>query len=363
MSDDGQNPSIASDAAGTPGAGPGASSSGVTLSDADAAVVDALLGSGNLTSPWAVASLPPGSAERAQKLVALLSLLDYDTVDQPPADLVARTVSRVASYEQRQTLSQQLEILREPRRTLGLNWGRALSAAALFVVGFSLLLPALNRTQADARRIACAANLGFAGQAFNTYAADNDGVLPRREVQPGAEWWHVGQPDAAGDGIVRSNSAHLYLLFSKNYAKANDLYCPENGNTKPEHLSKQAEDWENAEAVSFSYQNQYTPRAIRVDANPTLALLADKNPLFLIRVNRIVFDDRASAMAPSRSHGNRGQNILTADGASRWSVRPVIARAVSGFSDNVWLLPGVRNYTGTEVPTTEADRVDSFLVP
>lgn len=332
------------------------------LSDRDAAVLDALIaarGADARTGP-----LPPESADRAQRLSRLLDLLEQDPVEPAPSDLTQRTLERLQTVRQQRRFAEQVEMLREPRRSLGVDWRQLVSAAAIFLVAFSLLMPVLNRTRADARRVACAGNLATAGSAFGTYAADHAGVLPRGAVKPGALWWNVGESnhDARQDEVLTSNSAHLFLLIRHRYATPETLDCPANAHADAAVLTADRRDWATPQAVSFSYQNQYTERPIRMDRRADLALLADRNPLFVARNGRITFNRDASLLSSSRSHDQRGQNILTSDGQVRWTVRPTIIRGSRG-DDNIWIVAGVTDYTGRETPTDHGGDVESFLVP
>lgn len=232
-----------------------------------------------------------------------------------------------------------------------------LAIAASVLVAFSLLWPALEFNREDARRIACATNLAVTGQALSRYAADYKGVLPRGKTQPGAAWWTVGQ-EAPEHQVVTSNSAHLFLLPGQRYLNPDTLNCPDNPHAVA-NLSADAGDWPSANAVSYSYQNQYTPAPIRVVQSSAMPVLADKNPLFDIDARPARFSYRSDLPKTSASplHRSRGQNILTVGGRVTWSADPVIRRGSN--TDNIWLISGIDSYQGNEAP----DAGDAFLVP
>lgn len=333
------------------------------LDERDAAVLDAIVAArarGAATGP-----LPPDSAARAQTIARLLDVIEQDPIEPAPDDLTARTLARVQAIRQQRRFAEQVEMLREPRRSVGVDWRQLVSAAAIFLVACSLVMPVLSRTRADARRIACAGNLATAGSAFGAYAADFAGMLPRGAVKPGAVWWNVGQTNGQTDDgeIVTSNSAHLFLLVRHRYTDAQSLACPSNAHAHRHDLSSRQRDWPTPQAVSFSYQNQYTADPIRLDRQRDLPLLADRNPLFVSRGNRVTFDREASVLSSSRSHDQRGQNILISDGTVRWTVRPTVSRGRTGQPDNIWVVAGVTQYTGREVPAQGDGEVESFLVP
>ena len=329
-----------------------------------------------------------GGGERTAKVTALLGLLDRDqptATTAPDADLAQRTADAVHQARQRERFAQQIDMLSQGPRSAGVSMRQVAAAAAVFLLGVSLLLPMLERTRASSQQAACASNLGLAGMAFNSYAADHGGVLPRGKSQPGSPWWNVGLPNAVlPDGTVLSNSAHLYTLVRSGYITPDKLACrtnayaPSNGQMTVQNL-----DWSTPMAVSYSYQNQFTPEALRIeDARPTLAVLADKNPLFVPRNGRIIFDETVAPDAPSRLHGNRGQNVLAIDGHASWTTTPTFgdageveggrhpspdaedASGVSGGGDNFWRVAGKRDdyrYRGDELPAGVAR--DAFLVP
>jgi hypothetical protein len=245
--------------------------------------------------------------------------------------------------------------------------GQMLSLAGMVLIGVSLLLPVLASSRQISRQVACQRNLAEAGQAIAGYAADHAGTLPRGKVKPGIEWWHVGQPNQS-DGLVRSNSAHLYLLVrdENDYIEPETLTCPTNPHAQPERLTDQQRDWPNHKAVCFSYQNQYTQAPIQLERDPDLAVLADKNPLFIVRTDKMT-QAKCPPDAPTRLHDRRGQNVLTADGRVSWRTRPTLHRraspanaAYAGRTDNIWTAEGITRYQGNESPRHDHD---SFLVP
>jgi hypothetical protein len=328
------------------------------LSEDDGRALDALLEArvrGMERGP-----VPAGLGERTEKVCGLLALLEYDTFDGPSADLASRTVSAIRAQEQRKRFAEQVQMLAEPRRTLGVDWRQLATAAAVFILGASLLMPVMERQQADSRRIVGAGRLGQAGQAFARYAADNEGQMPRGNIRPGTVWWEVGQPEAAEGQYVRSNSAHLYKLVRQGYTGIENLTCPENEHALRFSLSDKDFDWKSPQAVSFSYQNQYRAQMLRLEEAPTMAVLADRNPRFEVQGDRIVFNPNTPLDARSRAHRGEGQNVLTADGNVSWRIQPTVDLFGDEQSDNIWSATGVDFYHGTEVP---ADPLDSFLVP
>ena len=332
------------------------------LCELDGQALDALLaaraeGSGGADR----GPVPSGLGERTETLSALLGLLDQDVPAAPSADLTARTLAAVKAHEQRQRFSAQVQMLAEPRRTIGVGWRQLATAAAVFIIGASLLMPVMERQQADARRVTGAGYLAMAGRAMGSYAASNEGQMPRGHVRPGMPWTEVGQSLTAGNNPDHSNSAHLYRLVTNDYIKASDLICPENAHAERNNPAAGQRDWSGPRAVSFSYQNQYADRVPRLDEAPEMAVLADRNPLFTVtQDDRIVFDTLIPLNAPSQAHRGAGQNVLTANGVVAWRIRPTVDIFGQPQEDNIWVASGIDTYTGKETPTSP---FDAFLVP
>lgn len=333
-------------------------SSWITLSPADAERVDeALMGGAVSGQPLGLANRPRlQDDERGRRVLALLNLVGQCPSESPSDDLVRRTMMTIVHARQRERFQQQVRTLAvTPQRFSMLDFA---AVAAIVVAAVSLLWPAMSTTRSDARRVACANNLSAAGAALGAYAADNSGQMPRYANQVGMPWYQVGEQAKDGQGPMRSNSAQLYLLVRRGYIQPQALACPENPNA-PRRLSPEFFDWPSADAVSYSYQNQYTPQATRLENHPEMAVLADKNPLFMIpapqpgQVIHFVFRNDLPANSPSSLHGV-GQNILRADGRVGFLQQPILPNG-----DNIWLVNGVESYVGKESPQPG----DSHLVP
>ncbi|MEM7578229.1 MAG: hypothetical protein AAF328_12235 [Planctomycetota bacterium] len=338
------------------------------LHEADAATLDALLLAKQTDS---ATLLPAELSVRRDGVEALLSLLDRDAAisSEVPSDLADRTMNAIRAARQRERFSQQIDMLRQGPPSAGVSLRQIMSAAAILLLGVTLLLPMLEQSRNSAMQAACASNLGLAGMAFGSYASDHAGVFPRAASVPGASWWNVGRPDAiTAEGKVQSNSAHLYLLVRGGYTSADRLACAGNADAMRGVQPTAGQwDWSSPVAVSYSYQNQFTPQVLRADeASPELAVLADKNPLFVPRAGRLVFDPDVRITDASRQHGGAGQNALRIDGSSAWTVAPNFAGGsnASDQPDVFWAVRGKpvdHRYVGRELP--DGVNRDAFLVP
>ena len=330
------------------------------LSDEDARILDALLAATN-RDPDAAGTAQQHHPERVQRVRTLLTLLDQMPEQTDDPQLVQRTLDTVQAAQIRERFVEQSEMGGAPMSRVGLR--QVAVIALMFVLGGSLLLPVLERNRSAAERVACAANLRLAGESMHRYAHDHRQVLPRGKVQPGATWWNVGRTARDESEVVQSNSAHLYKLVRQRYIQADTLACPSNPNAPAGQMSPSHRDWNSPEEVSYSYQNQYTEHPWRVDQHHDLAVLADRNPLFVSRSGRVIFDQSVPTDAPSRGHARRGQNVLSVDGTVEWTIRPYrphVGQRSADNPDNIWIANGIKRYTGTERPH---DGDDSFLVP
>lgn len=340
------------------------------LSENDAAALEALLDNrvrGNVQGPR-----PAGSADRTAVLSDLLHLLDHDQRlddfgerESSEDDLTRRTLERCRQGRQQQRFNQQIAMVSQgPATPRFAPWRQVMTAAGVVLLGLSLLLPALQHNQKFVNRVVCATHLGAAGEAIASYGEDHDGKLPRAPMAAGGTWWNVGANGENGE--VKSNSAHLYLLVRRGYIDPDQLACPTNEHADDARLTRNHRDWLRPEQVSFSFHN-VSGGSIRLVRTPDLALLADKNPLFVARAGRVTFDHDTSPDAPSRAHGGTGQNVLRADGIVIWTIRPVLRKhdlfsddPLDADDDNIWVAAGVKEYDGDEQP---ASARDSFLVP
>ncbi|MBL4700154.1 MAG: hypothetical protein JKX85_02760 [Phycisphaeraceae bacterium] len=295
----------------------------------------------------------PDAGSDEQVVDDMLIKLDLWDVPKASDDLVDRTLSQIDQYEQQQRTSLQFESRRR-LPSLNITMPEVAAIAAMILMAISLGLPMLTNHRRDAQRFACESNLATAGVAMGHYANDFSGVLPRGNAKPGSAWWKVGllAKDPA-DKNVQSNSAHLYLLAHNNYINPNSLSCPNNEHA-PENPTREMTDWAEYNAVSYSYQNQYTPKAIKLNANNQLAVLADKNPLFFADRKELHHLANYDPNLPSMRHNRQGQNVLLTSGSVLWTRNPVVR------GDNIWLVSGINNYNGTEAPLSLND---AFLVP
>ena len=128
------------------------------------------------------------------------------------------------------------------------------------LIGASLLLPVLNRMRGDARQAACANNLAVAGTAIGRYGADHGLMLcPEERYAParfGGTWGSRIDPRGWSNPI-----RHTCTSWYGSITYTPILFSVRTTLGRPTRLDDTMFDWPNAKAVSYSYQNQYTPKA------------------------------------------------------------------------------------------------------
>lgn len=309
-----------------------------TLSPPDAEALDALIEAG-----FDLRQVPQALQPRARILAAHLHLLDTLEVPSASEDRVQRVLHAVSAPAPAADL--------EPTVIGFISLREIAALAALVLLGVSLSWPLFSHLRHQSRELACQANLAAAFHAMDQYARDHQGAMPATLAHLGDPWGQTNQFNE--DGSALSNSAHLFVAVRSGHASLESLSCPANEHAVTE-LAADMRDWPTSQAVSYSYQNQYTPRPQKLSGARSIAILADKNPFFEDGQYRLGLD-RESV---SGNHAAmRGQNVLLTDGHVEWMLTPRLINR-----DNIYHagLNGADYYTGLEGP---ADEFDSFLVP
>jgi prepilin-type processing-associated H-X9-DG protein len=290
-------------------------------------------------------------ARRHEALRHTLAALDRLPEADPPEDLVDRTVARIESARRTEELLVREELSR--RRAFWPTFSvRELTAvAAVLVLMVSVFVPSLQYARKRGQRSLCASNVGQIGYALQTYASSHDDLLPACYM-PTDRWLARGD-----DRTVASTSAGLFSLVRQEYASPVVFQCPAVGG--PSFVVQAgAQDFPAGKFISYSYQHAVGGNVLS-RSDPVLAshadrmaILGDDNPLFADG------DFHPSKLSDclSDNHGGIGQNVLFLDGHVSWS-----SEATVGVRrNNIYLVEGVKEYTGDERP---AHRTDSFLLP
>lgn len=348
---------------------PAGEPSGPTLSPADAAALDALVEHGPSPRPTLTgllaAEMPtpplldPARLARAQ---AWINLIKSAPAPAPSPDLLARTLAAV--QQDRMKLPPRTPAAApsaaafpaaEPRAPH--RWSRRLGEYAAMAIAASILVavlvPGITTARQSAKRVACASNLGFVGQAFDSYSVNNAHELPALALPDDHNWLPQGpglRPIEANRAGHHSNSANLLPLINASYMPAARLLCA--GRNVPESTTIDLSASDIPENIrGYSYASLYGDLQPHWDGRHSTLILADRNPLFGAYVTDNVH-------ANSFNHGGGGNYILRADGAVSWETSPDIGPD----HDNIWTIGKQcqRLYKGTETVSLAGD---VFLAP
>lgn len=306
----------------------------------------------------AIASSPELAA-RGKALADTLRPLDSWQPDSPPANLTERILDRVAAQ------SAQAPAHGVPAETLipfpssEQRWARPfvsirelVAIAACITIFVGVFLPGYYRYRTIAQRIACADNMRQLAGAVGMYSQAHAGALPFAGAVRQASWLPVRTPGVR----VVSNRRHPYLLMKLGYIRDPKTYvCPSRENDFPMMASQYENfsDFPEPNNISYAYQNMNGGPLRATGATARLVILSDQNPLF----DGGRFHPASPSMTNSRTHGDgEGQNVARADGSVQWATTPTVGIQ----DDDIFRAGKITQYTGTEVPQSEAD---SFLIP
>jgi hypothetical protein len=318
----------------------------------DEDALEALIGAG-----FDPAKCPAGVRERARTHARMLSVLDVPIATADREVLIGRTLSSVQSAIEGRESRFRMEPA-QARARLSFRWSDLISVAALLLIASAVIVPMVGTVRNYSRTQGCEAGLAGAFHGFSGYANDFRESLPlASSSQAGQPWWEIGKPE-------RSNSANLFTLLREKYAASRDLACPGNAGACREAPAPGAMDWSCSDAISYSYQNQFTPDRLKWTQPAVFVILADRSPVIV----RAMRNEWINPLANSDNHEGRGQKVLFSDGTVHWMKTPVLA---SG--DNIWLPRGLEEIIAhLQNPTRAAPlrgnespsgKLDVFLSP
>jgi len=269
----------------------------------------------------------------SDRLGAMLEPLDAWSPVPPPINLVQNTLARLPKSRAPASTSGRAPALVEPTR-LRRPWvtlREVLAVAACIALFSGVVLPSIKKLRFGARQTACANNLQAIYAGTMGYATIFGGQLPFAGQVASAPGFGTGrlavQPVSTAGQV--SNSSHQYLLVrlrlvsnpaaficpSRPTDHAMDPHAVSNGTTFPS-------------ATNCSYDLQLMREPAALDAgDPRQPWQSDANPFF----DTPALTAMDSALINSRSHDQRGQNVLRLGGDVRFEVTPVIG------NDNIWL--------------------------
>jgi len=272
---------------------------------------------------------------------------------EPPADLVDKTLHRIAAERRTEALLAREELNRRTvlRPTFSLR--ELVVAASAILLLAVIIVPSLREAHIQARINRCASQAGQVGAGLLAYANENAGYLPTVN-SPIQRWLPTDGQGAA------SNSGALFKLVRDQYAEPTAFQCPGVHHTGQAGFIVQAgmTDFPAERFIDYSYQHALPPSRLNI-LRPVfqaqarrMAIFADRTPLFA----RGSFRKDRLQRCNSENHQSRGQNVLYLDMHVDWAD----CAKVGVDDNNIYLVEGVKDYKGDEAP---AGPTDSFLLP
>lgn len=289
----------------------------------DAAVLDRLVDAG--FDPGAA---EPRLAQRAQRQLGLLSLLD---IDPGAEDEKERRIRDTLLAVQRAIDEHDDRMRLEASRARGgrIQFADLVSVAALLLIGSAVLFSIMDGVRASGQKASCQSAMQAAGIGFGQYAASSRDSLPLASASSaGTPWWEVGgRPE-------HSNSANLFTLVRTGYTQLADLACVGNPAACVDESQAGEMDWRRFSDVSYSYRMMFGRPSPTLIQSPSAVVISDRTTMVMLRPG--VLHVRVFENSPN--HGGRGQSVLLGDGSIRWMTSPVFPNG-----DNLWLPRSVEN--------------------
>jgi type II secretory pathway pseudopilin PulG len=270
------------------------------------------------------------------------------------------------------------------RRSGAFSLVELLVVVSIIALLVGICVPTLSRARWTTRKAVCAANMHTAARGLSLYAADNRGKYPNGGFNKTTGFDVIGDnistylaPDSTS---ANSNTRNLYLAVRSSSIQTAALICP---NTKdiPADNNQNLYDFNFASGanyrnkLSFSFHLQFPYRAttaghpLSMTTDPTVAVLADRNPNLVYSGAAQGTGVKADSIGPasrtnSKNHDGEGQNAAYADGHIEWLETP------DKKGDNIYTAWGMGDPANPDkgggtlaANSMPQDDTDSFLVP
>lgn len=304
---------------------------------------------------------------------------------------------------------------RRKMKKKGFTLVELLVVIAIIAMLLAILMPALGKVRQMAMRLICGTNISGIGKAILLYSNDDEYESYPIAGGGAADWdygstttegevsWDWSEPATPGgtvnpwgsDPPESTISACLYLLVKYADVSPDQYICPAAPEKKFELLNYNStatsaqsfdECWDFGERSdlgkgknrgsghnSYSYQlplavGGETPYPLDVSSNPSMAVVADRNPFWskanendvkLYTINSGVLDDDSIPFGNATAHQNDGQNVLYGD----WHVKFEKKANCGAEKDNIYTTWGRSKGELSSTANTKAEEMQVGELP
>ncbi|MGA1631567.1 MAG: hypothetical protein ACO4BU_05625 [Phycisphaerales bacterium] len=307
--------------------------SAVTLTEADAAAVDALIDAG-----FELDRVPEAMRPRAAAALAVFRRLEAvpgaDADDASVDSLVDATLLRIDRHEEEQAARLSYREHTEARSVsrARLRFADFVGVAAIAILAVSIAIPLMSHVRTSRGIAACGDGMRSLGGSFAAFANDHQGNMPfAASLVPGLDF---GSGRFPMSGSYRHGD-QLRTLADEGYCdSAACLGCPNHPTP----------------GGTYSFRVPANEAELRMDLVPALVIVGDRNPV----IELVLGGQRVQVEMCSPEHDDRGQNVMRGDGSVVFLRDPRL-KGERERPDNIWLPVAGQGGLAGEVATVEGD--------
>ncbi|MEY3023763.1 MAG: hypothetical protein RJA16_589 [Planctomycetota bacterium] len=307
--------------------------SAVTLTEADAAAVDALIDAG-----FELDRVPEAMRPRAAAALAVFRRLEAvpgaDADDASVDSLVDATLLRIDRHEEEQAARLSYREHTEARSVsrARLRFADFVGVAAIAILAVSIAIPLMSHVRTSRGIAACGDGMRSLGGGFTAFANDHQGNMPfAASLVPGLDF---GSGRFPMSGSYRHGD-QLRTLADEGYCdSAACLGCPNHPTP----------------GGTYSFRVPANEAELRMDLVPALVIVGDRNPVIELVLGGL----RVQVEMCSPEHDDRGQNVMRGDGSVVFLRDPRL-KGERERPDNIWLPVAGQGGLAGEVATVEGD--------